>query len=447
MTEALRPALVVLLALLSACGGGSNRNFALNVGSVRVVNAVADSPALLVRFNDTALATVAFAQASGLSDVVVGTYRLSVQYTPPAGNTVTVLGNRNVTVEKDRQSTIMLLGTLAQTNSITIDEAAPDIAAGQSEVHFAHGASSVGSVDFYLTDALADIANAAPTRTVNAGAASTLATVPAANDYRLRVTVAGSKTVLYDSGTFVLEATARRLFVITDYFGPGGNGVRAIAVSNRGAALFANEALPAEFRVAHVVVDRPSVDVYAGGVPAPIFAALPEGTISGPELATPATFPIRLTPAGAPGTTVHATTMTLGPGQARTLVVAGVDGDDSVTDRAIPDLVRPIAGQAHLRIVQASPAAGSVDFHLIDAGATPTLASVDLANLTLQSAGEVFSVPGTFDAFFTVHGATTVVAGPVPVTLAERGLYTILLADLAGGGTPARVILADDFLE
>jgi hypothetical protein len=449
MTHFLRRlALIVSCVALAGCGGGSGGNRILTAGGVRAVNTIADSPALEVRLGNGSLGTVAFAQSSALSDAITGPYEVTVQYTPPGGALTTVLRDRDLEVEEDRQKTLVLLGTLAQATLLVLDEAEPAVAAGQSEVHFVHGATAIAAVDFYLTEATVDIATVVPTVSVNRGAASNLATLPSGDTYRLRVTTAGTKDVVYDSGAFALASTVRRLFVLTDYFGPGGAGVRAIVVGNSTATIFANEALPAQFRVANLVADLAAVDVYVGAVaPPPLYAALAEGTVSDPELAAPATLTVNVTPESDASTIVHSGSLPLAPGQARTLVVGGVDGDGSVFARAIPDLVRPIAGLAQLRVVQASPAAGNVDFHLLATGSTPSLTSADLRSLALQSSGEVTSQPGTFDAFFTAAASTTVVVGPVPVTVAAGGLYTLFLADLVGGGSPPRVIPADDFLE
>jgi hypothetical protein len=43
-----------------------------------------------------------------------------------------------------------------------------------------------------------------------------------------------------------------------------------------------------------------------------------------------------------------------------------------------------------------------------------------------------------------VTGTTTVVAGPIPVTLADTGFYGVLITDGATGST-ADLVLIDDF--
>jgi hypothetical protein len=451
MTSTARLTLALsLTCALVGCGGGGGSNGNFTVGQVRVVNVVADAPALNARVGNGVIATVSYAQASRVIEVATGDYDVDFVYAAPDGDVVTVLDNRDLPIVGDRQTTAVAMGTLAQPSYLVIDESTPEVAAGDTEVHFLNGAMQAGSIDFYLTASDADIAALAPTASVNAGAVSDLSTLAAGNDYRLRVTPAGAKNVLYDSGPFALDSAARRLFVLGPYFGPGGDGLRAVIVDSASAATFEAEALPAAWRVANLVVDLPAIDVYAGAVAAPAaLEALAEGTVSSAAIVAPATLDVTVTPAADPGTEVVSGSFVLGPGQSRTLVVAGVHGDGSVTARGFPDLVRPIAGLAQVRVVHGSPASGNVDFHVLATGTTPTTTSADLAGVPLQGAGVVLLEPGTYDAFFTqtVAGAVVVRAGPVAVTVEASGLYSIYLADAVGGGTPARVILADDFLE
>jgi hypothetical protein len=437
-------------SLLVACGGGGggNNNQTLKIGQVRVVHVVTDAPTLTARIGTANIATVAYAQASRMTELGRSDYDLDFVYTDPTGDLVTVLDNRELRVEEGRQLTAVAFGTLGQPGYLAIDEAVPDVAAGKTEVHFVQGARGANSVDFYLTAATTDIAGVSPTATVNAGAASSLMTLNAGADQRLRVTAAGSKTAVYDSGPFTLESAVRRLIVLTDYFGPGGPGVRAVIVDNASASTFANEALPAAWRVANLVVDLPAVDVYAGtATPPPAFAAVAEGTQSQARIVTPATFTAIVTPAGAPANSIASSSLALVAGIGRTLVAAGVAAGGRVTLRGVADLARPITGQAQVRVVNGAPAAGTVDLHVLPAGTSPSATSADLAALALQSSGIVALEAGTYDVFFTAASSTTVLTGPVPITVAGSGLYSIYLADLVGGGQPLRVLLADDFVE
>ena len=60
-------------------------------------------------------------------------------------------------------------------------------------------------------------------------------------------------------------------------------------------------------------------------------------------------------------------------------------------------------------------------------GSAPTFA-------LLAFAGAV-QVPGTFDIAFTATSTKTpIVAGPAPLVIVERGIYSVYAIDAAGGG-------------
>ena len=83
-----------------------------------------------------------------------------------------------------------------------------------------HGAPSAPAVDIYVTAPGADLEAATPALTgVPFGAASDYLTAPA-GDYQVRVTPAGSKTVVIDSGTLTLAAGQVRTAIAVD--SPGG---------------------------------------------------------------------------------------------------------------------------------------------------------------------------------------------------------------------------------
>jgi len=445
MTRLLRLTCLAALAIAAGCSGDGN-NFVLPpAGKVRVVSAITDAPALTARVTSFNLGIVSFAQATRLVDLTEGNYGLDMLYVAPDGTTVTVLNNRPLSVDAADQVTVVLLGTLAAPTVSTIRLPVPDIAAGKSEVHFVNGAMGSGALDVYLTEASVDIGGVGPTLTVNAGAATSLSTIDAGASYRLRLTAAGDPGVVYDSGSFAIESGARRMFLITDYFGPGGAGLRAVRIDSASASTFANEVLPAALRIAHFVTDEPAVDVYVDDVQT--VADVAEGTLTDSLTLAPGNRAVSLTPAGEPGTVVHHADLLLGTGQARTLVVAGADGDGSVTSRAVSDTVRRIAEQAQLRVVHASPAAGRVDMHIVAPGASVTLGQATFNSLALQISGDVALEPGSYDVVFTGTGTTDIVAGPEPIVVDAEGIYSLFLADQVGGGLPGRIVLADDFLE
>jgi hypothetical protein len=112
----------------------------------------------------------------------------------------------------------------------------------------------------------------------------------------------------------------------------------------------------------------------------------------------------------------------------------------------VSDPRRRIAGQAQLRVVHGSPSVGNVDFYLLSPEQPVSDASPEFNELTLLTNGALSVEPAPYDLVFTVAGEETILVGPERVTLDETGLYTVILFDASGGGTPAQLLLADDFV-
>jgi len=447
MTLVRRLVLCLALVSLAACGssgGGNGQKPITAFGKMRVINSIVDSPPLNVKLGAVSQGTVSFAQSTRLLAEGATDYQLTVQYTTPGGTTMTVVDNRPLTIVQNHEHTIVLFGTIAAVSVVVLDDDTPSVGAGESEVRFLQGASA-GSFDFYLTAAGVDITTVGPTATVNAGAASDLATVPSGGNQRLRVTAAGSKTVLYDSGAFTLANQARRMFLLSDYFGPGGNGVRAVMIDDASASTFLAEALPAALAIANEVVDLPALDGYLNGIGGtPDFADVALDSISAVQVIPPGNKNVAVTAAGdAAHVVVPSAAVMLGTGETQTLVVAGVDGSAAVSARAVSTPVRPVAGLAQVRVVHASPATPAVDFYAVATGAMPEAGKAQLALLVLQSSGLILLDPGTYDLYFTTAGTVVVLAGPQPITVAGGDIVSVFLADQIGGGTPARIVIAD----
>ena len=110
---------------------------------------------------------------------------------------------------------------------------------------------------------------------------------------------------------------------------------------------------------------------------------------------------------------------------------------------------RRVATEAKLRIVHASPAAGTVDIYLLapgvlpsDTGVTPAYSDVPFGAET----GFAGVFPGTYDIYVTpANDPATLAISATGIPVAANGIYTAIAADATGGGGPLGLILADDF--
>jgi hypothetical protein len=116
--------------------------------------------------------------------------------------------------------TVIAGGLVSDIAPIVVEDDRSAPSSGNVKVRAVHGAPSAPAVDIYVTAPGADLAAATPVLTgVSFGAASDYLSVPA-GDYQVRITPAGSKTVVIDSGSLTLAAGQVRTAIAVD--SPGG---------------------------------------------------------------------------------------------------------------------------------------------------------------------------------------------------------------------------------
>ncbi|GAB4451679.1 MAG: hypothetical protein OHK0029_01290 [Armatimonadaceae bacterium] len=209
--KALCAALLLTVGALTGMGCGSGNDdepHELN-GRVRVVHASPDAPNVDVYVdNQRVLSNVPYRQFSGYLPVRAGNRNIRV--TPANVNTDVI--NANVFVAGGEDYTILATGRVADLEPLVLNDDNTAPAAGNIRLRLVHAspADAAASVDIYVTAPGADINAIAPTLSgVPFRAASNYLSVPA-GDYRVRITPAGTKTVVIDTGTVSLPAGAIR---------------------------------------------------------------------------------------------------------------------------------------------------------------------------------------------------------------------------------------------
>jgi hypothetical protein len=205
-------------ALAAGCSDdGGNTGPAPTEARVRVVHASPDAPSVDVLVDDAqVLSRVPYLASSSYLQVPAGTRNIKVN---AAGTSSTVI-NADLPLTEGTDYTVIASGLVADIAPLVLEDDRSAPSSGNVKVRAVHGAPSVPAVDVYVTAPEADIETATAALTsVPFGAASDYLEVPAGN-YRVRVTPAGSKTVVIDSGALPLTAGQVRTAIAVD--APGG---------------------------------------------------------------------------------------------------------------------------------------------------------------------------------------------------------------------------------
>lgn len=205
-----------MVAVLAGCGGGggdAGDRLGTSNPSFRALNAQAIGPALDVDTNGTQQFTnVAYPSITAYKEIDDGTTTVVANDT----GTQTQAGTAAYNGAKGHRYTALVFPNVDTSgNGITQVSVLDDpydkgLLSTQARVRVVNASYNATSVDVYITAPGADLTTATPT--VSAVAYQTAAPVSGQDalyldggSYEIRVTDAGSKTVIFDSGTFAIN--------------------------------------------------------------------------------------------------------------------------------------------------------------------------------------------------------------------------------------------------
>ena len=262
--------LSALLGGLSGCGasGADDGNAPVAVprqGSIRVVHAIPDAGRMTAFLSNSVFSANQFGEASVLSQNLVGQYVMNILLTPPNDVTTTLVDNAIVDLTDPDEFSFIMIGPSATPQLVRINNVEIGFNVDPNkpalypppDYQIVHGSTSTGPVDVYVTDAAADLAAATPTATVSFGNVTPLVQQDPAVSYRVRVTPVGSKTVLFDSGSFPVAKLKRSIYLLIDNFGPTGESLRVANVTVAAAEDFPNQTMQGALRAANMIPDAP----------------------------------------------------------------------------------------------------------------------------------------------------------------------------------------------
>ena len=422
--------------MLAACGNeGRTRGPDARVVAVHAASSYGQ---LLFLREARVASSLAFA-ASSESFFEVGQYDFNIEVVPPLQQATIRLNSFSVTLERGTEYYFVIteVGGLPAPLIMTRAPFAP--AATDAEASIVHAAPESPAMDIYLTAPGAVLSAANPIGTV----AFTQEVAPstfAAGPYQLAFTEAGNPlNVLFTSPTIQLLAGQSNLFVIADA-GQGTSELHAVRVTNLSTVLL-DINTPSSLRMINAATDALARDVFLDGdFTAPFFAAAPYAAPTARAPIAVGDRTISVTPVGNPGVIEVEAINAVFLGSSNTGLIAGVPGALLLT--SFPENRRRILGEAHLRYYNAA-----AQFSAIQIGiATPGGSLLGFpATLVNGSSIEEFPLlPGDYELTVGIPGATTPALGPLPITVASEGLYSILFLNGPTVDTVSAVLF-DDF--
>lgn len=437
--------MIVLLGVLAGCSDDDDDDDDdPDPSQVRVINLVDGSPTLRFELDSIQLGDVSYGQASSLTDVENETYDLTVSYFDADGDDeIEIIEEEEVRVRLEDELTLIVTGALESPVLTELELPLVDLDdTGTAELLYFHGASSRSAVDIYLSsDPDSTSINGISPIALNVGESTDL-TPADGGSYRLLVTESGSSELIFDSGEFDINAETRRLFMTTNYFGPGGD-LRMVRINQESASNFIDEGFPTALRIANMIPDEAEVDILFNGEE--VAADLEFGRFSDYIELDPSLVDIEITLPDQPLAVLYDDDRQLISGEFRTLVVTGLSASNQVTGRFFLDEQRRIETAARLSIVNASPGTGNLDAYLLLPGQSVEDIDPVFTNLTLLTNGTDLVEGRTYDLVFTRAEEETIVLGPERLTLINGGIYTVVISDADGGGTPSDIVLTGDF--
>jgi len=401
---------------------------------LRIIHGVPDAPTVNIYAGAAVLAgleNVDYQVSSGWITVDEGTYAVRVEANVPGGTADVITAS--LTLEGEKSYNVLAVGSTADgtIEPLVVSTDRSSITAGNVRVQIVHAAVAAPMVDIYVTAPDADIEAEQPLATASFKDSTGQVEV-AGGDYQIRITAAGSKTVVFDSGTINLPADADLLVVATQNT---GTGFKIWDVNSK-----------ANVRVVHAVSDAPAVDVIANNA-LTLFDGISYPDVTAYVAVDAGDYTIDVVVDGAEDTVaIDDAAISVKSGMFYT---AFANSDlASIGLDLVVDVPRPIATAAKVRIFHASPDASTVDIYVtLDGNISavgPTFPGVPFTTPILTETGYVELAAGDYVVTVTGAGSKDAAIETGNLSLEVNKVYTAIAIDGLMADDGPTLITADD---
>jgi uncharacterized protein DUF4397 len=429
----LRRLLTVLVCLmglaLASCNSGNGVGATPNLTRMRVINLVPNAPSIQISVdnNPPFVTGLQFQQLTQYLNVIEGINPGIHEFKVSTDGGQTNVLDVNLPLGTALDYTFVVYGpveTIAQTLILDTNTIIPN--GGTFDVRVINVATGISAVDVYFTSPGVDLTFAAPAvQLVPIGATSGyFPTATIDGDVEMRLTVAGSKEVIYDAmvPTFADKSLAQVIV-----FGKGSARLVNAAVLNQdtsGTGLVADSTL-SEIKVLNGTSLGAPLNVFVDGNLT--LANIPFGGVSNYEPVPTGTRTITVQSAATPGATLLTVVTTLPSATDTSIAVSGSAGalrSLVLTDNNLPSAT----GRARVRFVNASPDLAAMDVYVSFVKVFTNVAS----NTASPYSEIVADINGTIYEFdFNVAGTVTPVLKLPGITISSGKTYTIYVVGSA----------------
>jgi hypothetical protein len=418
--------LSVFALALAGCGkSGSGGSSSTNM---RFMNALVDGGAINVAVGSKNPVTgLAFEGLTGYQQVDTGTQEIKVSV---SGGTSTII-DANVALSGDAPYSYIVYGTASAPLSLIVPDVFTAPSSGIFLLRVINAAFGTAGLDLYMTAPGASLDTASPNLSnVTLGASSTFAQLTPGT-LQVRVTLANSKQVIYDSGSLTFA----------------NQGIYEIVAYTRGSSTLVNGALlyldsagtsnlvnskSAQFKVVHAAPGTAAINALVDGSVA--LANIPYQGASSYGAVTAGTHTVTIEATTAPGAVIASAQPPFAAATDTSVVVTGTPGAQAalvLNDDNLPGSV----GRARVRFVNVAPNLGAVDIYVNFAPKVTALA-------TNAASGYLELTEDTYAINFDLAGTTTIVLNMPAVAVTAAHTYTLYLVGTSG--SLAGVLTRDD---
>ncbi len=353
----IRAAALAFGVLLAGCNTGNGVvTVASTQSNLRVVNLIPNaSGPIVTTLDDNSFLTppIPFQSLSPYQIIEAGTHTLEAFVTGAPSNliatTVVAIGEANYTY--------ILFGPITNPVGRIVDDTFLDSGAGSFNLRVINAAAGIGAVDVYLTAPGASLDLVSPSVAgIDYNNLSGFASLPIGN-LQLRITPAGSKSVIYDSVPFnYQERAAYEIVVYSRGSGTLPNAM-LLAIDSAGSGTVVDSLL-AQFKVINASLVTSPLNVFFDG--ALKLSNIPVAGATGYQRTTKGAHTLTVEATATPGATLLTYTPTLTAATDSSVVLEGTAGAMQallLQDNNLP----PGPGNARVRVVNTSPDLPAID--------------------------------------------------------------------------------------